>query len=1832
MADQEKLLQYLRRVTGDLADTRLLLQQEQAAAREPIAIVAAGCRFPGGVSGPEELWNLVAAGRDAISEVPGDRGWDPGEMGSDVGHGGFLASPLTFDAAFFGISPREALGMDPQQRLLLEVAWETVERGRIDPVTLRGSRTGVFIGIFDNGYSELLRSTVADVGGYVLTGCTTSVASGRIAYVLGLEGPAVTVNTACSSSLVAMHSAVQSLRQGDCDMALAGGVTVMSTPLPFAEFTRQGVLSADGRCRAYADRAAGIGLAEGVGLLLLERVTDARRTGHPILALVRGSAVNSDGASNGLTAPNGPSQQRVIRQALANAGLSADQVDLVEGHGTGTKLGDPVEVQALVATYGSDRRPDRPVWLGSVKSNIGHTQAASGVAGVIKVLGALRHELLPPTRYASEPSPLVDWDASGLALITEPAPWPTSPGVPRRAAVSSFGISGTNAHLILEAPEPPVPVSGVGSEDVKSDQAAVAWPLSGRDDAALRMQAERLSGYLAANRSIGVADVGYALATSRAAQAHRAVVLGTDRDEMVKGLGAVARGRVTRTVVKSSGPTVAPGEVAFVFSGQGGQWAGMAVELMDGSPLFRKWLESCAEAVAPYIDWSVMDVLSGARGAPPLEQPPVIQTALFAMMVSLAELWRAHGVEPAAVVGHSQGEIAAACVAGALSLDEAARVVSQRSQVAMEVAGQGGLVALNLSEDQARERVARWGDALSVGVINSPRSVVVAGPHAALDELIAECADDDVRARRVPAAYASHSPQMEALRDRLHEVLGKVTAGPARIPFYSTVTGEVLPGSQLDAAYWFRNQREPVRFEAATRRLLEDGFRTFIEVSAHPLLIASIEETVEAHGPGGAIAVGTLRRDDGGLGRLRRSMAEAFVRGADISWAFQPGHGIDLPVTAFLGERYWPDGTRGQGSIAPGTGGGDAEREFWAAIETGDLASVTSAIAAEGEMSAEQLVASIGDWHRRRAVTSAIDEWRYQVSWSPRPAAAATSDALAGAWLVAIPAGPAGAGIADAVTAMFARHGCDIRCLPVTAGEVAPEAVADALAGIDPAGVFSLLALDESALPDHSQVAAGLAGTHALLRTLGELGVSAPLWAATQGAVSVSRSDRLARPVQAAVWGLGRVAALEHPDRWGGLIDLPEMFDDQASARLARVLIDSAGEDQLAVRASGVFARLLRRARAGVPTAADRWCPRGTVLITGGTGALGGHVARRLARNGVAHLVLASRSGEAAPGAAELASELRAFGARVSVMACDAADPDALRSMVSSLAAQGSPIRTVIHTAATATLAPLAEATLDDLADAMAGKVAGARNLDELFGDDDLDDFVLFSSGSGVWGAGGQGMYAAANAALDALAEHRRACGRPAISLAWGLWEGDGMARGDTGVQLRRRGMGPMAPDYAVTALADAVTRDEGNVVVADIGWEPFLTGFMSARASRLFDGIPEACAAASAMAVVTPADDTPLGAQLRAASPAELRGVLDDLIATNAAAVLNLPDASALSPGRAFRDLGFDSLTAVEMRNRLVAATGLPLPTTVVFDHPTPGALAAHLRVELGGGPAPAAAPPAAPVPATATATATNADDLIAIVGIACRFPGGANDPEALWRLVDAGTDAMAAFPADRGWDLDAIAAHCVPEGGFLYDAADFDAGFFGLSPREAIAMDPQQRLVLETSWEALERAAIDPRSLRGSQAAVVIGLVSQDYADILRDATEADGYRITGGSAAVVSGRVAYFLGLAGQALTIDTACSSSLVAIHLASQILRRGEATLALAGGVTVMATPTPFLEFSKQQGLSSDGRCHSFAASADGTGWGEEPACWCCSGWLTPGGKVATCSRLSEVRH
>ncbi|ARQ71871.1 type I polyketide synthase [Streptomyces marincola] len=1678
MTSDEKVLDYLKRLTTDLRRTRQRLREVEAESREPVAIVGMACRYPGGVASPEDLWRLVTEGRDAISAFPTDRGWDPELYDPDparpgrtyVREGGFLRDADRFDAAFFGMSAREAAATDPQQRLLLETAWECFERAGLDPAGRRGSATGVFAGVIYQDYASRLRRVPPEYEGYVGNGSTGSVASGRVAYTLGLEGPAVTVDTACSSSLVALHLACQSLRRGECAMALAGGATLMASPMALIEFSRQRGLAADARCKAFAGSADGTSLGEGVGLLLLERLSDARRNGHRVLAVIRGSAVNQDGASSGLTAPSGPAQQRVIRQALADAGLPAAAVDAVEAHGTGTTLGDPIEAQALLATYGQDR--ERPVWLGSVKSNIGHAQAAAGVAGVIKMVMAMRRGALPPTLHVDRPTPVVDWSAGAVRLLTGAREWPREDGEPRRAGVSSFGVSGTNAHLVLE--EAPAEAPEVLAEDAPAGRgegtgapAAVPWMLSARSGAALRAQAGRLAAHAERHPELSAARIGAALARTRAVFEHRAVVVGADRDALVRATAALADGGPAPGV--TSGVAGEPGKVVFVFPGDGADAGGVrpaaVAELMAGAPVFARRMAECADALAPLTDWSLTRALRGedeARDAGPLR---------WAVLVSLAELWRAHGVAPAAVAGGAADRLAAACAAGALPLDAAARAVAAGGP-APETNGAPGVPFHVLGADPSAVlgALATGGHTVFVGVgaASAPEPGPAGGGPGA--------------ARVAVGCPAAGDGSGDAVR-RFLTALARLHVAGVRVGWSAAFPGVAAAGPAGEAdlpTYAFQRERHWLEDAPAAANLASAGLTR----ADHPLLDA----TVELPDSGGLLFTGLVST------RAHPWLADHAVRGevllpgaafADLAlWAARRcggGHVEELTLHAPLvvpasgGVRLHlavgaPDtaGRRALSLHARPDGEDAAWTQHAAGTLAGGAADAPSDLLAWPPRDAEPV--AIADAYRDaaargyaygpafqglRAVWRRGDEIFAEVAL-PREQAAdarrftvhpALLDAALQAWSFGVPAGDHGTrlpfawrgvgargGGASALRVRIAPRGPDEVALdladaagtplasvaglvlrpvrepradaegpgrpggallrldwrpaqdpagPVPAGRVAllgdvpagwpfgpvPSRVRDLAAlAADPPRV-ALVPVPPQAGAPPSAVRAATARTLRLLRDwLADARlVGTRLVLVTRGAVAARTGEAPRDLAGAAVWGLVRAAQAEHPGRLALLdLDPDDPGPDAATRRDGAPGAEAAhahDEPQLAVRDGAVMTPRL----ADVPLPGGGQAPPqdGTVLITGGTGTLGGLVARHLAARGARHLLLASRAGERAPGAAELVADLERLGADVRVAACDAADADALRRLLAGLPADR-PLRWVVHAAGLTDDGVVESLTEERLEPVLRAKADAAWHLHDLTRDLEPAAFVMFSSAAGTLGSPGQANYAAANAFLDALAHHRRALGLPAVSIGWGLWEARSALTGNLGAadlaRLGRTGVLPLPTRDALALLDAALAPAEPAVVALRLDTEALRAAPDPARVPaplRHLAAGPAPAAAPEAGPGGAGAGE-PLARRLAGLADAERERVVLDLVRAHAAAVLGEATPEDIDPARGFMDLGFDSLTDLELRDRLEGATGLRLPATLALDHPNAALLAGHLVDELRAAAADAPVAPA--------------------------------------------------------------------------------------------------------------------------------------------------------------------------------------------------------------------------------------------------------------------------------
>ncbi|MBI0295877.1 SDR family NAD(P)-dependent oxidoreductase [Streptomyces sp. PRKS01-29] len=1499
-----------------------------------------------GASTPDEFRQLLRNGESAITPVPADRYADELED-AGIRFGGFVETAVEFDPEFFGISPREARAMDPQQRLALELSWEALENAGLVPAQLEGSRTGVFIGAIADDYAALVhRGEPAAITQHTLTGLNRGIIANRVSYALGLRGPSVAVDTGQSSSLAAVHLACESLRRGETETAVAGGVQLNLAPDGFLAASRFGALSPDGRSFTFDARANGYVRGEGGGLVVLKRLPDALRDGDPVLGVIRGSEANNDGGGVSLTTPAAHGQEAMLRAAYERAGVDPARVRYVELHGTGTKVGDPVEAAALGAVLGAGRAADAPLRVGSAKTNVGHLEGAAGITGLIKTVLSLAHRELFPSLNYETPNPAIPLDTLGLRVQTTLDAWAPEADAPRLAGVSSFGMGGTNVHMVLEE----APADGPAAERPTAPD-TVPWVLSGRTEGALRAQAGRLRSFVVARPELDPVDVGYSLALTRSAFGHRAGVVGRDREELLDGLERLAAGVVPGAVADDEGRT------AFLFTGQGAQRVGMGRGLYGAFPVFAAAFEAVCAELDRHLDGSVRGVVFG-EDAGALDRTVFTQTGLFALEVALFRLVESWGLVPDFVVGHSVGELVAAHVAGVFSLEDACALVAARGRLMQALPEGGAMVSLQAAEAEVLPYLEGREGRVSVAAVNGPRATVISGDE---DTVLRIAEAVGVKSRRLSVSHAFHSPLMEGMLDAFAEVAGRIGYRTPRLAIVSNVTGELVGEEVCSPEYWVRHVRRAVRFGDGIRFLEAQGVTRFVEIGPAGVLSAMGRECVV----GPAAFVPLLRKDREETEALLSGVAQVHAHGGAVDWAAvfagRGAHRVELPTYAFQRQRYWFDPATPGTPTAAATDASSVEARFWEAVERQDLEALTTTLEIDQRARLGELLPALSSWRRSQSDRATVDSWRYRITWSPLAVEERTAP-LSGTWWVAVPEGRVDGVRAAAVAAALDRRGA--RAVPLTVATTGRDALAERLrheadTGGTPAGVLSLLALDDDPHPEHTALTTGLALNVELVQALGDAGIAAPLWLATSGAVSVSGSDPLGSPAQATTWGLGRVVALEHPQRWGGLVDLPGGLDERTADRLCAALSgiagDSGPEDQLALRDAGVFVRRLVRAPLRTP-GRESWKPHGTVLITGGTGGLGAQVARWLARSGAEHLVLTSRRGTAAPGAAELRDELLALGeggVRVTVAACDVRDRDEVAALLRRITAGGDPVHAVFHAAGVVEFSQLADSTVADFAEMADGKVLGAAHLDALLDQDHLEAFVLFSSIAATWGSGGQSAYAAANAYLDALAEHREAHGLPATSVAWGPWADHGMIEhGEVAEHLSRRGLPAMAPELAVAALSEALHTGETSLVLADVRWDRFVPGFTAARPRPLIGELPEvrdALATTAAPDTTGPDDvaDTFL-ASLAGLTGEDLDRALRDLVHAQAAAVLGHSSSDAVAGGRPFKELGFDSLTAVELRDRLAAVTGLDLPATLVFDYPAPAPLAEYLRGEL--------------------------------------------------------------------------------------------------------------------------------------------------------------------------------------------------------------------------------------------------------------------------------------------
>ncbi|MFR9770689.1 SDR family NAD(P)-dependent oxidoreductase [Nocardia sp. SC052] len=1937
---------------------RRIQELEARPQREPIAIVGVGCRFPGGAESPQQYWELLSSGRDAIVEAPENR-WVVTDSAPRRARrrAGLLAGPIdAMDAEFFGIAPREAASMDPQQRLALEVAWAAMEDAALVPGGPAAARTGVFLGVSWQEYQRTITPDwVSSVDAHTLTGTMSSIVAGRVSYVLGLRGPAVAIDTACSSSLVAVHQACRSLRAGECDVALAGGVNLLQSELTSEALARMGALSPDGRCRPFDARANGYVRGEGAGVVVLKTLSRALADGDEIRALVRGSSVNHDGRSMGLTAPNPTAQRELLRDALTDAGCAADRIGYVETHGTGTPLGDPIEIEALSQVVGVPRADGSVCLLGSVKSQIGHLEAAAGVAGLIKVVLQMQHERIPRQHDFATMNPKIRLDGTALAVPTDDVAWPQT-RQPRLAGVSSFGFAGTNAHVVLEqAPEP------LARADPNEPALLV---ISARTRSALDALAHRYAEQLD-RQEMPLADVAATAALGRTHFAYRRAVVARTAEEAARDLAAPSD--------RSIDPDPGKPRVAMLFTGQGAQYAGMGAALDRRYPAFRTALDRCDELLGPLRGGLRLRSVLFEADDDVLARTEYAQPALFALEWACAELWSAFGVRPDVVLGHSLGELVAATVAGVFDLATGLRLAAERGRLMQAVAQQGAMAAVFAAPVEFETLLDELSASVSVAAVNSPGQFVVSGSVDGVQRVVRAAEERSIRAVRLPGTAAFHSPLLDPMLDDFEARVAELVPVPraATIPLVSNVTGTRIEGL-MDAAYWRAHARGTVRFAEGVRSAAESGVDVYLEVGPHPVLSEFGRHTDPA-----AVWVPSMRRTSTDDEVLLTGLGELYRLGAEIDWSavvpldarrrnglptypferervFVPIESAS-PSTGYLAEHRFRDHAVVPAAelalralhAAGGAGhelidfvaarpvpleelseplvsdvGGRAEVRFH--VDEGAVTAVSATVRAatnrprdSDELSAARLALSteenVAAFYRRCADAGLTFGPRFRWItrlWSgegrvlaelTRPAELADEP---DAWLpclldAAIQTGLAlvsadgdaarlpvgigrlrlsGQGAGATAWALTERTGRTVRLTVFdTAGAVvcdiedvwfAESGTAgqpqdrDSMSGFthrptwervvaSPSGRAPAAALVVGVRQQADRLAAALraAGTDAVsverttdpdvwpgddraviyladaeaddsaesarvetrfalavVQRMARLVSDAPLYLVTMGATGALAGEPV-RPAAATLWGLGAVTRTELPELRCRLIDLP------ADARCDdHRLVDEirSGATDFAIALRGRHRYTTRMQPSDEPGGAPEVKRGGAYLITGGRGALGLTAARTLAEAGAGTIVLAGRNGPTSRDERGMA-RIAASGARVETAVVDVEDRNALSRLISRFGVELPRLAGVVHCAGVLDDALLFEQSAGHIDRVFAGKVAGAWHLHELTAGQPLDLFVLFSSVSAVVGTAGQGNYAAANAYLDALARLRLARGLPALSIAWGPWAGTGMAEGLSEAARRawaRHGVGELAAEDGVRALRWLLSA-EGVVSV--------------------FPAVTEVPAEPEPVAAVEAQDSR---------DPAELR----ELVRTHAMTALGRT--TAVSDRTPLRELGLDSMMAVELRNALSADLGMRLPATLLFDHPTVAAVSEEIA-RLGATSAPGRTagqqaeqrpttriseqltapvyPTKLPVtpstPNVSQLTAREAElapddyaDAIAIVGVGCRYPGGVRGPADLWRLLTTETDAVTEVPAHR-WDVDAVfdpdpdadGKTYTRWGGFVDGVEDFDAGFFDISVGEARMLDPQQRLLLETAWEALEHAGYPASRLEGSRTGVFVGVMSNDYAERMARADLApDAWFGTGNLSSVASGRLSYFLGAQGPSLTIDTACSSSLVTVHTAVRSLRSGECDLALAGGATVVLTPSLDIYFARARGLAADGRCKSFDARADGVVWSD----------------------------
>ncbi|WP_424100297.1 SDR family NAD(P)-dependent oxidoreductase [Moorena producens] len=1842
------------------------MHSNQSSSLARIAIVGVACRFPGADT-KEEFWQLLKEGRDSMQNLPSER-WGnlfnsmSSEIDLSIQRGGFLKDIDLFDSSFFRITPREAQLMDPQQRLLLELSWEAMEDAGYARDTLKGKSVGVYVGVCHYDYRSLLEKGLetAEIA-QIATGTAPATFANRLSYFYNFHGPSLTVDTACSSSLVAMYEAVNAIRRGQCQTALVGGVNLICSPVNSQVYTAAGMLSPDGVCRVFDTGANGFVRGEGGAVVVLKDYQKALTDGDSIYGVVRSVAVNHGGQASSFTAPNPQAQAKLLEQAYREANIDIESVGYIEAHGTGTSLGDPIEVEALNEAFkglsSSGKLPANSCGLGSVKTNIGHLEGAAGLAGLIKVLLCMRYATLPCSLNYQQLNPDIELEEGPFFVVDKLQSWEikvdrVGKPYPLRAGLSSFGFGGTNAHVVLEEGENK-------KEGRRGDKepSVHLLTLSAKTETALSELVSRYQKYLNTNAESELADICYTANTGRVHFNHRLAAIASNKQELVEKLKEYQAGEATAGVlIGELAERIRTPKLGFLFTGQGSQYVNMGKQLYKTQPVFREVLDKCDIILETEIECSLLDVLynktTDSQDSSLINQTAYTQPVLFAIEYALFKLWESWGIKPSIVMGHSVGEYVAACVAGVFNLEDGLRLIAARGRLMQQLPSGGEMVSVMASESTVRrllephkKEIALAKPAVGIAAINGPESTVISGDSVAVTGVVNDLEAKGIKTKKLEVSHAFHSPLMEPMLGEFEAIANQLTYNQPKIPIISNVTGTKADKTIASPQYWVNHVRKPVRFAQGMETLHQQGYQTFIEVGPKPVLLGMGRQCL----PGNVgVWLPSLRPGVDEWQQMLLSLGKLYLLGAKIDWLglnrdYTP-HKVALPTYPFQRERHWIEIKENKQKEHQNSEN-ISETSIVKLLTQGKTEALTQQLETEAKFSPEELkllpeiLETLAKQHQEQLTAVTIKKWFYEIQWKPLAQNNPNANIEPSHWLILADT----TGVAEKLAQKLQQQGHQYSL--VYRGESykrqatgtyqlnpqIPEEFEKLYQEIQQSSetaITKLIHLWSLDAPESKDLTLktlektqlwGCGSVLHLLQTLLKNNSTPQLWLVTRGSQSVlsQTENKITGLATSTLWGLGRVVSNEHPQIWGGLVDL----DPQAPAEdeveiLWKLLVNEQEEDNLALRGENTYvARLARQEPQEFPESLSL-SSDGSYLITGGLGALGLHTAQWLVSKGAKNIVLTGRRPPSEK-VSESIKKLEETGCQVKVMLGDVSVEEDIGKILKQIQISMPTLKGIIHTAGVLDDGTIQQMNWERFAKVMSPKVKGSWHLHKLTENQPLDFFVCFSSLASLIGSPGQGNYAAANAFMDTLASYRRSRGLSGLAINWGAWASGGMADRlavEHQNRIQSSGISEIAPKQGMYAL-DLLLGNQSatdRVGVMSIQWQVLAESWSGIKKNSLLRELleKEEWAAKDTRHQKVKAEFL---AKLEEASLEKRQEILTEHIRVQVSQVLGLSSSKLPEVNVGFASMGMDSLMTIELKNRLQNQLGTTLPETIAIEYPTISKLSSYIEQLMGW--------KITEIDSSSEEAETNKlemmdrsrSEAIAIIGIGCRFPGNANTPESFWELLSNGKDSITEIPLER-WDLDSYYDPNPDTPGKMYirhaalveQVDQFDPRFFGISNREAYSLDPQQRFILEVTWEALERAGINPQQLENTQTGVFLGIGQNDYANLgfHQAAEDISPYDATGNLFCFVAGRLSYFLGLQGPSMAIDTACSSSLVAIHEACESLRQGESNLALAGGVQLILSPEVTTALSRLKALAPDGKCKTFDAAADGFGRGE----------------------------